>query len=63
MGHFGRPAILRAWFFVVFPALVLNYLGQASLVLEDPSAAKDPFFLLFPTVCGSPSWCSPPRPR
>ncbi|WIB78227.1 potassium transporter Kup [Curtobacterium sp. MCPF17_002] len=48
MGHFGRPAILRAWFFVVFPALVLNYLGQASLVLSDPTAAKDPFFLLFP---------------
>ncbi len=49
MGHFGRKPILRAWFFVVFPALVLNYLGQASLVLRDPSAAKDPFFLLFPS--------------
>ncbi len=49
MGHFGRKPILRAWFFVVFPALVLNYLGQASLVLSDPSAAKDPFFLLFPS--------------
>jgi KUP system potassium uptake protein len=54
MGHFGRPAILRAWFFVVFPALVLNYLGQASLVLQDPSAAKDPFFLLFPDALQIP---------
>ena len=48
MGHFGRVPIRRAWFFVVFPALVLNYLGQAALVLEQPSATKDPFFLLFP---------------
>jgi KUP system potassium uptake protein len=48
MGHFGRTPILRAWFFVVFPALVLNYLGQAALVLDDPSATKDPFFRLFP---------------
>ncbi|KQS10643.1 potassium transporter Kup [Curtobacterium sp. MCLR17_007] len=48
MGHFGRVPIRRAWFFVVFPALVLNYLGQAALVLEDPQATKDPFFLLFP---------------
>jgi KUP system potassium uptake protein len=48
MGHFGRPPIRRSWFFVVFPALVLNYLGQASLVLEHPEARTDPFFLLFP---------------
>jgi len=48
MGHFGRIPIRRAWFFVVFPALVLNYLGQAALVLDDPSTTKDPFFLLFP---------------
>ncbi len=48
MGHFGRMPILRAWFFVVFPALVLNYLGQAALVLDDPTTTKDPFFLLFP---------------
>ena len=48
MGHFGRIPIRRAWFFVVFPALVLNYLGQAALVLDDPRATKDPFFLLFP---------------
>lgn len=48
MGHFGRVPIRRAWFFVVFPALTLNYLGQAALVLNQPSATKDPFFLLFP---------------
>ncbi|RFA12382.1 potassium transporter Kup [Subtercola boreus] len=48
MGHFGRPPIRRAWFFVVFPALVLNYLGQAALILKDPEARANPFFLLFP---------------
>jgi KUP system potassium uptake protein len=48
MGHFGRVPIRRAWFFVVFPALVLNYLGQAALVLDDHSTTRDPFFLLFP---------------
>jgi len=54
MGHFGRTPILRAWFFVVFPALVLDYLGQASLVLSDPSAAEDPFILLFPDALQIP---------
>ena len=48
MGHFGRPPISRAWFFVVFPALTLNYLGQGSLILGDPSAISNPFFLLIP---------------
>jgi KUP system potassium uptake protein len=48
MGHFGRSPIRRAWFFLVFPALTLNYLGQASLVLSDPAAKTNPFFLLFP---------------
>lgn len=48
MGHFGAPPIRRAWFFVVFPALTLNYLGQASLILRDPTARQNPFFLLFP---------------
>jgi len=48
MGHFGRPPIVRAWFFAVFPALTLNYLGQAALMLEDPSARTNPFFLLLP---------------
>jgi KUP system potassium uptake protein len=49
MGHFGRAPIARAWFFVVFPALTLNYLGQASLILHSPAAAANPFFLMLPT--------------
>jgi KUP system potassium uptake protein len=48
MGHFGRPPITRAWFFVVFPALTLNYMGQGSLIVGDPSAISNPFFLLIP---------------
>jgi KUP system potassium uptake protein len=48
MGHFGRQPIMRAWFFVVFPALTLNYLGQASLILRSPGAIANPFFLLMP---------------
>jgi KUP system potassium uptake protein len=48
MGHFGRPAISRAWFFVAFPALILNYIGQASLILDTPSAVSNPFYLLLP---------------
>jgi KUP system potassium uptake protein len=49
MGHFGRPPIARAWFFAVFPALTLNYLGQGSLILRHPEAVANPFFLLFPS--------------
>jgi KUP system potassium uptake protein len=48
MGHFGASAIRRAWFALVFPALILNYLGQGALVLSDPAASASPFFLLFP---------------
>src|SRR4029453_13973762 len=48
MGHFGRPPIARAWFFVGFPALTLNCLGQASLILRHPETVASPFFLLFP---------------
>ncbi len=48
MGHFGRPPIRRAWFAVVFPALTLNYLGQGALILRDPGATVNPFFLLLP---------------
>jgi KUP system potassium uptake protein len=47
MGHFGRGPITRAWIFLVFPACILNYLGQGALVLSDPaSAISNPFFLL-----------------
>ncbi len=49
LGHFGRRAISRAWLFVVFPALVLNYLGQASLALREPSKAGTSFFGLVPS--------------
>jgi KUP system potassium uptake protein len=48
MGHFGRPPIKRAWFFIVFPALTLNYMGQGSLIISDPSTISNPFFLLIP---------------
>jgi KUP system potassium uptake protein len=48
MGHFGRAPIRRAWFWLVFPALTLNYLAQGSLILRSPRAAENPFFLLFP---------------
>lgn len=48
MGHFGRAPISRAWFFFVFPALVLNYFGQGAMILLDPSVKHNPFFLLAP---------------
>ena len=48
MGHFGRKPIQLAWFAIVMPALLLNYLGQGALVLRDPTAAANPFFLLAP---------------
>jgi KUP system potassium uptake protein len=48
MGHFGRSPIRRAWFFLVFPALTLNYLGQGALLIDDPAAASNPFYLLIP---------------
>ncbi|MBH1971906.1 potassium transporter Kup [Moraxellaceae bacterium AER2_44_116] len=48
MGHFGRAPIRRAWFFVVFPALILNYCGQGALLLSDPHAIENPFFQLAP---------------
>ena len=48
MGHFGRAPIRRAWFALVLPALLLNYLGQGALLLSDPRAADSPFFRLVP---------------
>ena len=48
MGHFGRPAIGRAWLLLVFPALMLNYLGQGALVIQHPEAIHSAYFLLFP---------------
>ncbi|MFC0348408.1 potassium transporter Kup [Undibacterium danionis] len=44
MGHFGAKPIRTAWFFIVFPALGLNYLGQGALLMIDPTAVENPFF-------------------
>jgi KUP system potassium uptake protein len=48
LGHFGRVPIQLAWFALVFPALVLNYLGQGAAVLTDPAVLSNPFFRLVP---------------
>src|SRR4051794_32657025 len=48
MGHFGRMPIRLAWFVVALPALVLNYFGQAALLIADPTAIENPFFQLAP---------------
>jgi KUP system potassium uptake protein len=48
MGHFGRGPIRVAWFWLILPALGLNYFGQGALLLADPSAAHNPFYLLVP---------------
>jgi len=48
LGQFDRPSIRRGWFFVVFPALLINYLGQGALILADPKAVATPFFGLIP---------------
>ena len=48
MGHFGPRPIRTAWFTLVLPALVLNYFGQGSLLLRDPTAIENPFYLLAP---------------
>ena len=49
MGHFGRPPIRLSWLAYVLPALVLNYLGQASLLMRDPAALESPFYFLAPS--------------
>ena len=48
MGHFGKRPIRIAWFAVVLPALLLNYFGQGALLLREPAAASNPFYLLAP---------------
>ena len=50
MGHFGAKPIRYAWYFFVLPSLMLNYLGQGALVLEDPAAIQNPFYI------GVPEW-------
>jgi len=54
LGHFGRRPIQAAWLVLVFPALSLNYLGQGALVLANPNAIKNPFFLLYPEMLRLP---------
>ena len=48
MGHFGKKPIRFMWFAAVFPALLLNYFGQGALLMRNPAAASDPFYLLAP---------------
>jgi KUP system potassium uptake protein len=48
MGHFGKWPIRYAWFLVVMPALVLNYFGQGAVLIDNPMAIKNPFYLAFP---------------
>ncbi len=48
MGHFGRMPIKLAWFIIVLPCLLLNYAGQGALLLRDPAAIANPFYMLIP---------------
>ena len=48
MGHFGKKPIRVAWFMVAMPALTLNYFGQGALLLHNPAAVKNPFFMMAP---------------
>ena len=48
MGHFGKQPIRVAWFSIAMPALTLNYFGQGALLLENPDAVKNPFYMLAP---------------
>ena len=54
MGHFGREPIRQAWLFFVLPSLALNYLGQGALMLSDPAAIENPFYLLCPSLVRLP---------
>jgi KUP system potassium uptake protein len=50
MGHFGKKPIRLAWFWFVFPCLLMNYFGQGALMMRDPAAVANPFYLLAPRV-------------
>ena len=50
LGHFGKLPVRLAWTGFVLPALALNYLGQGALLISDPKAAENPFFLMFPSM-------------
>jgi KUP system potassium uptake protein len=57
MGHFGRKAINFSWLVLVYPCLVLNYMGQGALLLGNPGAAINPFYLLAPESLRLPLVC------
>lgn len=48
LGHFGRKSIQYAWTFIALPSLIINYLGQGALLLHNPSAISNPFYLMIP---------------
>jgi KUP system potassium uptake protein len=48
LGHFGKKPIQTAWLIIVLPSLALNYFGQGAIVIADPKAIENPFFLMFP---------------
>src|SRR4051812_16725833 len=48
MGHFGRDPLRKAWLYLVFPALLLNYFGQGALLVTAPAALENPFYLMAP---------------
>ena len=50
LGHFGRKPIQTGWFYLVLPALLINYFGQGALVLADPAAIENPFYRLVPEI-------------
>ncbi len=54
LGHFGKLPIRIAWYGLVMPALVINYFGQGAMLLDDPDAVSNPFFLLAPKWAGLP---------
>jgi KUP system potassium uptake protein len=54
IGHFTKQSVRLAWTIVVFPALMLNYLGQGALLIDNPEAIANPFYLLVPSWAGYP---------
>ena len=57
LGHFGKKPIQTAWLFIVLPSLALNSMGQGALVIGDPKAVENPFFLMFPDWALLPMVC------
>src|SRR6201999_2533080 len=47
LGHFGKKPIQTAWLFIVLPSLALNYMGQGALLIANPKAIENPFYLMF----------------